>query len=413
MKFAMWTGVAFIGLIASSRAQEMPKCAADCLKTCIAQSQCSIDDFDCICADTNLLDIVGTCSLKTCTIVEGLAAKNATNTLCGIPARDNSLTAPIATAVTGGLAFLAVLLRCCNSFLAKEFNWADTCAVLAMLSSIPMDVYEFFMRRDGMGKDIWTLTPDQITSVLKSTWVVQVSYIPAIILTKICIICFYLRIFAAVEKFMIICYITIAYCVCFLIATFLAQIFGCSPISQAWTGWSGQTQGTCFDTNAFWWAHSALNIATDLWIMAIPISQIRKLQMSLKRKVYLSLMFSVGIIITIISIIRFSGLITYSTTSNPTYNNVAVTTFSVIECNLSIVCCCMPTLLALSRRLFSTRITTTDHSDSSGGSSNATSRPQRGIQKSVETTISSTPKTKDFEYIMLVESRGPPTKHKW
>lgn len=40
----------------------------------------------------------------------------------------------------------------------------------------------------------------------------------------------------------------------------------------------------------------AINIATDLWILALPIPQLLKLQLGLKKKVYLILMFSVGIL---------------------------------------------------------------------------------------------------------------------
>jgi hypothetical protein len=46
----------------------------------------------------------------------------------------------------------------------------------------------------------------------------------------------------------------------------------------------------------FWWVHSALNIATDLWIIGLPIPSLIKLQLGLKKKIYLVLMFSVGIV---------------------------------------------------------------------------------------------------------------------
>ncbi|CAG8068111.1 unnamed protein product [Penicillium nalgiovense] len=41
-------------------------------------------------------------------------------------------------------------------------------------------------------------------------------------------------------------------------------------------------------------------------------------QIKTRKKIYLILMFSIGIVITVISIVRFSGLLKYSTTSNIT-----------------------------------------------------------------------------------------------
>lgn len=87
-----------------------------------------------------------------------------------------------------------------------------------------------------------------------------------------------------------------AYCVAFIISTSLTVIFSCHPIKYIWLSWTGEAQGRCIDANVFWWAHSAINIATDLWILALPIPQLLKLQMSLQEKFYLLIMFSTGVL---------------------------------------------------------------------------------------------------------------------
>ena len=87
-----------------------------------------------------------------CTVIEGLgassrlpsfsgranpsqtAARNATATLCNEPVRDRSIVAPIATAVTGSLATAFVSLRLYESYVRKEWQWADLCAVVALVS---------------------------------------------------------------------------------------------------------------------------------------------------------------------------------------------------------------------------------------------------------------------------------------
>ncbi|KAL4971890.1 hypothetical protein BDW66DRAFT_163319 [Aspergillus desertorum] len=343
MRFATWV-LGFAALLTGVSAQAMPQCASDCLAASLENSTCSATDANCICADQVLMANVQTCVL-------GSSAQNATATMCNQPIRDKSWVAPTSTIVTGSMALLCVLLRVYDCLARKEVKWADVCAVCAMASSIPMDVFEFYMKSAGMGKDVWTLTATQITNAAKYTWVTQVAYIPAIVLTKVAIICFFMQVFPG-PKFRLLCYGTIVWCFLFMISTTITAILACVPVEKMWTNWMGAQEGVCYDNNAFWWAHSAINIATDLWILCMPIPLLLKLQLKLKKKIYLLSMFSVGTVITVISIVRFSGLLKYSTSSNITYNNVMVATYSVIECNISIMCCCMPAILSTLRRAF-------------------------------------------------------------
>ncbi|KAL4805606.1 hypothetical protein BDV18DRAFT_152846 [Aspergillus unguis] len=407
MRFPTWLTVlmGLLSFMASSQAQAMPQCATECLSTSLQSSTCSSTDFDCICADKTLMSTIQTCVLGSCTIVEGLKAQNATATLCHDPVRDKSLIAPIATAVTGALALALISLRIYDCVVKKEYRWADLCAVLAFISSLPMDIFEFFMMSSGMGKDVWTLTPTQITNAVKYTWVTQVFYIPAIILTKVAIICFFMQIFPSF-RFRVVAQATIAHCFLFMISTTIAAILACIPVPYAWSSWSGEGEGVCYNNSVFWWAHSAINIATDLWILAMPIPQLLKLQLPLKKKIYLVLMFSVGIVITVMSIVRFSGLIQYSTSSNATYNNVMVATYSVIECNISIMCCCMPAVLSCLRRSFPSIFSSTSRSYNYNHSPFSDTN---GIQKTVVHKVSYMPRAgHSDDAVELVDKKNSP-----
>jgi hypothetical protein len=102
----------------------------------------------------------------------------------------------------------------------------------------------------------------------------------------------------------------------FMVSTTIAAILACVPVESAWVAWTGTAEGVCFDNNAFWWAHSvcafknathldsgdvtnslkAINIVTDVWILALPIPQLLNLQLGTRKKVYLIMMFSVGLV---------------------------------------------------------------------------------------------------------------------
>jgi hypothetical protein len=80
----------------------------------------------------------------------------------------------------------------------------------------------------------------------------------------------------------------------FGLAFVLAAIFQCQPISFFWNGWDREHTGQCVDINALAWANAAISISLDLWMLAIPLSQLYHLQMSLNKKLGVAAMFCVG-----------------------------------------------------------------------------------------------------------------------
>lgn len=64
----------------------------------------------------------------------------------------------------------------------------------------------------------------------------------------------------------------------------------CVPVQAFW----GDGTGRCMDRLAFWFSNAALNIATDIIIVVIPIPLIRTLQISRKQKIALIMVFAVG-----------------------------------------------------------------------------------------------------------------------
>lgn len=92
------------------------------------------------------------------------------------------------------------------------------------------------------------------------------------------------------------CFGTIAFVVAFSVATLTTTIFSCAPVRFVYTGWAGDSQGACINVNAFWFSQATINITTDLWIMALPIPQIKKLDLERKKNIFLCVMFCVGLL---------------------------------------------------------------------------------------------------------------------
>jgi hypothetical protein len=109
------------------------------------------------------------------------------------------------------------------------------------------------------------------------------------------VLLFYLRIFPVVSVQRVI-WGTIGLCaLCTIIFDILA-IAQCQPISFFWRGWDKlhEGEGKCIGVNALGWAIAAASIILDVWMLAIPLSQLVQLQMKWQRKVAVGLMFTVG-----------------------------------------------------------------------------------------------------------------------
>lgn len=114
-------------------------------------------------------------------------------------------------------------------------------------------------------------------------------------MTKISICCFYLRIFPA-RNFRTLTYIVIGLNIAYLLAFVLVSIFQCRPIQGAWLHWDGEGNYKCNHINAQGWASAIINMLLDLIVMILPLNQLYKLQLSIKKKAFVMCMFSLGIL---------------------------------------------------------------------------------------------------------------------
>jgi hypothetical protein len=223
------------------------------------------------------------------------AAKNITATNCGQPVRDRTgeLVA-ISIAMVSTYAVFVIMRLGYKLFANMPFgmdDWFVAASAVATLPSIFLNIYG--TTANGLGKDIWTLSPENITNSMKYFWVLIILYFMETALTKLSIICFYLRIFTAtrIQRILWATFIvTGAWGAVFVIVA----IFQCRPISLFWTHWDGLHQGHCADANAIGWSNAGMNIAFDLWILAIPLSQLPRLKLHWKKKAGVAVMFCLG-----------------------------------------------------------------------------------------------------------------------
>jgi hypothetical protein len=95
-------------------------------------------------------------------------------------------------------------------------------------------------------------------------------------------------------------------------------------------------------------------------MLAIPLSQLRALNLHLKKKIGVALMFVVGTFVTIVSVIRLSSLIDFRATQNASWDYWNVAIWSTIEMTIGIIFACMPAIRLILVRLFPKFLGTTN-----------------------------------------------------
>jgi hypothetical protein len=220
---------------------------------------------------------------------------NVTKTGCGAPIRDRSGQYRTTTVVFTIIAGVFILQRFAFKIYAKlDFGLDDWFALLTMIVTIPGVVINANgMPDNGLGRDMWTLTPDQITNFLRYFYFTSIIYIAEVSIVKLSFLFFYMRIFPGTTIRWLL-WGTIACNIAIGLAFTLVAIFQCTPVEHAWEQWHGEHPGTCLNINAIAWSNACISIALDIWMLAIPLSQIRTLKLDWKKKLAVGVMFAVG-----------------------------------------------------------------------------------------------------------------------
>ncbi|KAH8762628.1 hypothetical protein F5883DRAFT_560982 [Diaporthe sp. PMI_573] len=332
---------------------QLPQCSVSCFESAVNNSTCSASDLSCICQNqSQLLKKSASCALTNCTIVEELKTEKVIRTACAEPVRNDgnkdraiywSLFA--VTMVSFGCRMLARTER-----FGGTLWWDDYFIVASSLVAFAVTIGAEIMVIFGLGQDIWMLSPTQVTVVLVLFYVAEFAYVIESSLTKVSIVCLYLRIFPK-QGFRRMCFALLALIACFCIVFVVSLLCYCQPFSYVWTRWDGRMHGKCIDMTAQTWVCAAMNIVLDVFIFLLPIPQLLKLETNWKTKVGVILVFLLGLFVTICSIARLRFLSSWASSPNPTYDYSDLALWSLIELYAGVICACLPGMTSLFRRI--------------------------------------------------------------
>jgi hypothetical protein len=221
---------------------------------------------------------------------------NITSSTCGAPIRNRSREYNAISISLGTITNVIVVIRIAYQYFssAGSLGWDDLFIVITLCTGIPGTIINSVgFAANGLGQDVWRVPFDMLTTFIRWFYVQEILYFAQIAFLKTSILLFYKRIFGHTQINVFIIG-TLAFNALYgLVFVFLAA-FQCQPISYYWTNWDHEHVGTCLNINAIAWANAAISIALDLWMLALPLSQIRSLNLHWKKKIGVALMFCVG-----------------------------------------------------------------------------------------------------------------------
>ncbi|KAH8728111.1 hypothetical protein GQ44DRAFT_737803 [Phaeosphaeriaceae sp. PMI808] len=192
------------------------------------------------------------------------------------------------------------------------------------------------------------LTQAQMVSTVKLILAVVVVYKMVVTLIKISILMIYLKL-AINKTFERLCKVTIGLLAAYQLIVIIVVPAQCTPLHKLWD-FTGQVQGHCINANAFYHATSAFHITMDLWILALPVKLILRIPRPPREKLFLFIIFGLGVISTIASIIRLQSLRIFTLSNDPLYDALPINTWSMVEVNIGILCASIPSLKPLLSR---------------------------------------------------------------
>lgn len=199
--------------------------------------------------------------------------------------------------LTGGILCTRLLYK--RFFdLKGELDVSDWTILLAMVIALPTVAITIFgLEAHGMGKDIWGISPHDLIAFGLYFYIIQILYVVLMGVVKISLTLFYLAIFPG-PTIRRLLWATVGFHFLFTLGFTVGIIFQCVPVSYQQAKYDltrdPPARARCLDINASGWANAALTLASDIWLLALPISQIHQLKLHWKKRVIVTIMFLTG-----------------------------------------------------------------------------------------------------------------------
>ncbi|KAF5722310.1 integral membrane protein [Fusarium mundagurra] len=217
----------------------------------------------------------------------------------------------------------------------------DVTAVVALACILGCGSSIIAMTHYGLGRHVYTLSPQQISLYLRCFWVSILFYTYALSAIKLTFLIHYYRIMS-VSNMRWLYLGALGFIILWGTYQGIGVFFFCTPFQSFW---DSSVKGHCMLSQPTLWLISGIvHIVTDFAIIVMPLPIVWKLQLPLSQKIYLTGIFGLGTLTLAIAILRIQWL---DPVADMTWWNVGAASWSMAEIVSGITCACLPTFKPL------------------------------------------------------------------
>ncbi|KAJ5933962.1 hypothetical protein N7454_006291 [Penicillium verhagenii] len=225
----------------------------------------------------------------------------------------------VVTTILGVLAILSVALRVYARMYSKLFLGVDDyLVIISLVFSCAISVlFDYTAAVTGVGDPKFEPSLEATIFALKMIFACENTQIAIMGLIKVSILCFYRRIFGISRKFVMASNVLIVLISTFTLAILLSVIFSKWPVYLQWN----PTAPYNLDASAVLIAYVIGNALFDILTLALPIAAVQTLQMDQSKKLFMTVIFSLGSTCMVASLVRLYYAVAWSRVT-PTANSL-------------------------------------------------------------------------------------------
>ncbi|KAL9561952.1 hypothetical protein ACKAV7_013875 [Fusarium commune] len=226
--------------------------------------------------------------------------------LCQMPMQDNRQEYRATIIVFATLSFFFVVLRVASKIITKN-TWGadDTWAVVTFFILIPFTVFTLLAIHHGVGLATPLFTKNDLSHALKEIFTLHLLYVCGLAAAKTSILFFYLRVFQDTTLRTLV-WITHAFNALFTVTLVTLGL----TLGRSVTYLLGSTADSVSNMNKYSntlkivLAHCVVNLALDIWMLILPMTQLYNIGLKLNKKINVMAMFGLGLFLTVVSLGR-------------------------------------------------------------------------------------------------------------
>ncbi|OJJ77766.1 hypothetical protein ASPBRDRAFT_37015 [Aspergillus brasiliensis CBS 101740] len=241
------------------------------------------------------------------------------------------------------LAITATALRIWARVMTNvKLWWDDWLCIVGLPFAILPSIFDFVQINNGFGRPMATVAADKLITYNLFLYILMLFYNLGLAFFKLSCLALYIRMFGVHRWIRHMSYIVGVMVIAWVLANELVLAFRCHPIDLAWTGTAEQQAKSCVSQSNIFIAQSAPTIFFDLLILIMPIRVVWGLQLQSAQKIGAILVFSLGLLVTVISMVRLADTL-HTSDTDLTYDYVELGMWSAVEPVTGLICCSLMT----------------------------------------------------------------------